>query len=383
MAIAPEDYRPSSPEELAADSRHIRAAFEPKPILVPYEVWKAEIDALCIARIVTLATPANITPRISVETVEHLIRYQEAFYRAAYADLHFTIDRTKLGLTRERLEEIKAALARGEVNYPLVTCLPRSLSLDETGLRRRRRPTARITQSPALAKPPLLNIPMHMPPAPAAVTRDDHRAEVHPPLTLHRVLFDRLIRQRNIAVGERNSPTVDEFLEQVRDVTLADLARTDVLSQDGKPIAFNAEHWHLYLRALYRTLPRPVAQAGYTDLSFVAWSQDLPVDRVVASGTDDPSTRTIQGKSLLDAVAFRYPLISPSRYLALFGQYHAATGQFLDTNTMSRMLGIIAPPRPGIDNWTAVSMSGIANRLGLYVRDPLLAQPQDRLRCAR
>ncbi|MBI4450035.1 hypothetical protein HY634_03170 [Candidatus Uhrbacteria bacterium] len=35
MAIPPGDYRPSTPEELAEDSRRIRAAFDPKPLPAP------------------------------------------------------------------------------------------------------------------------------------------------------------------------------------------------------------------------------------------------------------------------------------------------------------------------------------------------------------
>ncbi|MBI4449763.1 hypothetical protein HY634_01775 [Candidatus Uhrbacteria bacterium] len=371
MAIAPDGYRPSTPEELVEGSRRIRAAFERKPILVPYEVWKPEIDALCRDRVDTLANPVNLTPHSSAATIERLILYQEAFYRAAYADTRFTIDRAKLGLPRERLEDIKAALVHGEVNYPLVTCLPRSLSLEETGLRRRRHPTARIPQVRTSVAAPL-----------TMRTDDDeqledpagshaHHAEIHSPFTLHRVLFDRLIRQRNITVGERSGPATDEFLEQVRDVTLADLARTDMLSPDGKPIAFNAEHWHLYLRALYRTLPRPVAQAGYMDLSFVRWEQNPPVQRM----------RTIQEIPKLDAVKLGYPLITSSRYLALFGQYHAATGELLDTYTWSWMFGIVDPDRS--PDGPSVSMNGHTKALRLHCGCPEHALSNSRLRFSR
>ncbi|MDP3771109.1 MAG: hypothetical protein Q8R16_02315, partial [bacterium] len=67
MAFTSDGYRPSTPEELAEDSRRIRAAFEPKPLLVPYEAWSAEIDALHREEKITLARPTNFSPSTAVE----------------------------------------------------------------------------------------------------------------------------------------------------------------------------------------------------------------------------------------------------------------------------------------------------------------------------
>lgn len=128
--------------------------------------------------------------------VGDLLEHQKFFYREAYADPTFTIDHTKLGLPRERLDAWKDALARGEADYPLVVAPPQNLTNEERGL------------SPSSAH------------------------------TLHRVLFDRLIRAKGITVWERTDPDLNTFLDQVRDLTLEDLTRTDLLGPDGKPLRF-------------------------------------------------------------------------------------------------------------------------------------------------
>jgi len=379
--------RPASPEMVAAFCRSILAPFEPKPVLVPYEEWSAEINELCQQRSIELATPANILLTVTQlpsqppkVTVGHLVQHQESFYRAAYADVQFAIDRTKLGLTRRRVEDIKAALLRGEVDYPLVVCLPRSLSLEERGLIKRRHPTARLprprpSRTLSEAAPNIFVEDTSDVAEPSVAVP----AEARSAQTLHRVLFERLIRQRRIACSVRTNPTLDEFLDQIRDVTLADLTRTDLLDSDGRLIPFDARSWSPYLQTLYRTLPRPVAQAGYTDIAFVAWEQDPPARRIV--GPNIVPNTTIQGKSHLDAVTLDYPIITPSQYLALFSQYHGATRLHLDVNTRSQMFGIIDPVRS--QDHSAVSVGWGNNALGLYGHDPAHAQPHDYLRCAR
>ncbi|MDO8622182.1 MAG: hypothetical protein Q7R80_03035, partial [bacterium] len=200
--------------------------------------------------------------------------------------------------------------------------------------------------------------------------------------TLHRVLLDRLIRQRNIAVWQRTDPIVDDFLEQVRDLTTTDLTRSDLTDTDGNPVAFNETTWLPYLQALYPTLPRPTATPRYLDLSFVKWEQDPPATRII-HGVHGPrgGQVTIQEKSQLDAVSFRYPLITPSRHLALFSQYHAATGQCLDTSTWSWTFGMIDPQR--FPDRPSVNLDWHSDELNLYLNVPGYANVDGRLRAVR
>ena len=349
MPILPDvRIRPAPPEMLAAYERRIRAAFSSGPILVPYEVWSMEVDAHCREHRITLACPANIQARLWIPTgemvtVSHLLQYQELSYRRWYEDPQFTIDPARLSLPRDRLDDILTAIARKEVDYPLVTCLPRTLTKAE----------------------------------------GKH--------TLHRVLMDRLIRGQRIAVYPRSDPDVDTLLEQVRDLTLADLtigpegwkARGNSgIAPDGQQLAFDQDHWLPYLRALYPTLPRPAAIGGYTDLSFVAWERDPPASRVIPNATGPHGGAvTIQGKPQLDAVRHRYPLITPSRHLALFSQHHAATGEYLDTNTWSWTFGIVDPQRfPGEPS---VRVDWGTDGLDFFRRDPRHANADGRLRGAR
>ncbi|MFH1099050.1 MAG: hypothetical protein V1723_04010, partial [Candidatus Uhrbacteria bacterium] len=305
--------RPAPPEACAAYARRLREAFSTGPVLVPYETWSREIDQLCTERGITLARPSDFTPErlrriLPAEgqriPVELLLAYQEIFYAKAYKDPAFTIDRSRLSLPRDRLDDIKAAIERGEANYPLVSCLPRTLTENEEKQ------------------------------------------------TIHRVLMDRLIRAKDIRVWQRSDPNVDTFLEQIRDLTLADLTRTNLTDGDGNPVAFTTEGWLPYLQTLYQTLLRPAATPGYTDLSFVAWERDPPANRDIPGLTDadlaglnisEAHSRTIQGKSQITAVRLKYPLITPSRHLAFFVQYHTATGEHLDTSTWSWTFGMVDP----------------------------------------
>ncbi|MBI4450326.1 hypothetical protein HY634_04660 [Candidatus Uhrbacteria bacterium] len=370
------DMRPSTPEELAEDSRRIRAAFDPKPLLVPYEVWSEELDALCRERRIPLAHPRDLSiifspfhregerEREEPMSIFRLLYYQEAFYRSVYTDPQFTIDRAKLGLPRERLDDIKAALLRGEVDYPLVTCLPRTLSEEELGFS----PSSR-----GGATRPDRSVGRGGGGAPVAAAI---------PRTLHRVLFDRLIRGMWIKVWERTDPDLNTFLEQVRDLSLADLTRTDLTDADGKPLSFTGETWLPYLHALYPQLPRPAATPGYTDLSFVKWERDPPADRVI-EGARGPNGEpvTIQAKSQLDAVSLRYPLITPSHHLTLFSQYCSATGEHLDTDSWSWTFGIVDPV--AFFGWPSVYADWTADGLILDRYRPGYANSSSRLRSSR
>ncbi|MDP3771666.1 MAG: hypothetical protein Q8R16_05170, partial [bacterium] len=189
----------------------------------------------------------------------------------------------------------------------------------------------------------------------------------------------------NVRLWERTDPDLDTFLEQLRDLTITDLTRTDLVasSSDGaRALAFDKHTWLPYLQALYPTLPKPTATPGYTDLSFVKWEQDPPATRIIPEAHGPRGGQvTIQEKSQLDAVSFRYPLITPSRHLALFSQYHAATGQHLDTNTWSWTLGIVDPVHAS--DGPSVSASWISGGLHLYRDHPGDVTADSRLRSSR
>ncbi|MBI4449772.1 hypothetical protein HY634_01825 [Candidatus Uhrbacteria bacterium] len=347
--------RPATPEEAAARYDLVRRTFSSGPILVPYEVWSRAVDETCRTSGKPLARPTNFShsrregEREGEVTVAGLLQYQESFYRDRYPQ--FTVERSRIGLPRDRFDDILAAITRGEVNYPLVTALPRTLTERE-------------------------------------------RSQ-----TLHRVLMDRLIRARNIRVWQRTNPDMDTFLDHVRDLTLGDLTLgpegwrakgLEGLGPDGQPLTFTnvpnlrseEQPWCRYLQALYPTLPRPTATPGHLDLSFVAWERDLPASRIIP-GAQGPRGEqvTIQSRSQLDAVAFRYPLITPSRYLAFFAQYHAATGEYLDTNTWSWMFGIVDPVR--FPDPPSVGANWYAGGLYLCRDSPGDARAVGRLRVSR
>lgn len=346
--VPPEwELRPASLEDRIATSLRIKAMFAPAPVLVPYEEWSEEIDAFCNDQGLFLAGPVDVSRVVSpngfggrvegslslmplrgeyhtpLRSVSFIIASQESFYRDRYQDPAFTIDRTKLTLTRERLEAWKDALARGEADYPLVVVPPRNLKPEEK-------------RDPALGGKPR---------------------------TLHRVLYDRLIREKGIKVSERTDPDLNTFLDQVRDLTLEDLTRTDLLGPDGKPLRFErnqelmdrdpSQPWLPYLQALYPTLPRPSVTTAIPTIGFVKWEGDPPTDRKIPNtGTVSPGftsivtgEETIGHKSQIDAVRLRYPLATLPQYLALFAQYRAKTGTSLDKCTWSWLFGLIDPTR--------------------------------------
>ena len=61
------------------------------------------------------------------------------------------------------------------------------------------------------------------------------------PRTLSRVLFDRLIRDQKIKFLDRTDPTLDEYLNQYRDLSLSDLTRTDLRDLSGTPLTFDEQ----------------------------------------------------------------------------------------------------------------------------------------------
>jgi|GEM_PF-3407150 len=309
---------------------------------IPYERWKITLTPLLLESLRSGKSEElkSAFPGIesSPDPIEFLIASQETFYRTSYNDPSFSIDRSLLTLTPERLEDIQSAIERGEVDFPLITATPKALTAEEQSR------------------------------------------------TLHRVLFDRLIWLKGIMEWGRTDPDVNTFLEQVRDLTLQDLTRTDLLGTDGKPLTFTHnpalpdndpnQPWLLYLQALYPTLPRPSPQ-NHLDLSFEKWEGDPPTDRTIPS-----STETIGNKSQLDAVRLRYPLPTLSRYLALFSMYHERTRKPLDKTTRSWLLAILDPQRfpdrPAVDAyWNATG--------GLYLSRiaPGFADSFSRLRSSR
>jgi len=333
---------------------------------IPYERWKITLNPLLLESLhsgksheLQAAFPGIES---SPDPIESLIAHQETFYRTSYNDPSFTIDRSLLTLTTERLEDIQSALERGEIDFPLITATPRNLTPEEQ------------------------------------------------PHTLHRVLFDRLIRQKRIKEWARTDPDVNTFLDQVRDLTLADLtpldsslhshptgrARTDLLGPDGKPLTFDKDHWLAYLQALYPTLPKPSPQ-DHLDLSFEKWEQDPPSDRTIPilrtprsagqANSTDPSfgalaqEETIGNQSQLDAVRLRYPLPTLSRYLALFSMYHERTRKSLDTTTWSWLLSIIDTTAFPVE--PSVIAGWLADELALYRNRPGPATSRSRLRSSR
>ena len=306
----------------------------------PYEVWKQELDPLLTQHLQSeagkhLRESWDLTDQeISSSPIEALIQKQESWYQEQYEDPEFRIDRHHpcFSFSPERVQDIRSAIERGEVNFPLLTALPRTLTPEELS-------------DPSLPHP---------------------ETGLPQPQTLHRVLMNWLIRGNEISIWERTDPSLNEFLEQARDLTPEDFTRADLqdpktgkplLDTEGDPIAFDKNHWLPYLQALYRAIPRPDATSGYLSLSFVAWEQDPPGDRNIPtvesfSSEGAPVPRrpggggeTISNKSQLDAVRLQYPLLTPSQYLSLFAQYHARTGQPLDDTTWSWLFGIIDPEK--------------------------------------
>ncbi|MDP3771316.1 MAG: AAA family ATPase [bacterium] len=271
-----------------------------------YEQWAPEVNRFLKESIRSGKSSEFKTAFPGIEAgpggpVEFLIQHQQNFYRVQYGDPTFTIDRATLSLPPERLAEIKAAIDRGEVDYPLVVVSPRTLTREEQS-------------DPALG---------------------------NQPRTLHRVLFDRLIREKGIKIFDRTDPTVDVFLDQIRDLTLADLTRIDLKDTDGSPILFDKDHWLTYLHALYPTLPRQTPPSSPASIGFVKWEQRPPTYRTIAGTTEQ-----IGNKSQLDAVRLRYPLMPLSQYLTLFAQYRehmGGGGHELDQSTWSWLFGIIDP----------------------------------------
>src|SRR3989338_3420791 len=217
---------------------------------IPLEPWAPQLNATLNEQLQSgkSAELKAAFPGIEFDPdpVEFLIQYQEDFYRTAYHDPAFTIDRSRLTLTPERLADITAAMERGEVDYPLITASPRTLTPEELGT---------VSPHPAGGGARGGGIV----PTPEVLPR-----------TLHRVLFDRLIRGKRIKEWARTDPAVSTFLDQVRDLTLPDITRTDLLGPDGKPLTFPHnpalpdndpnQPWLPYLQALYPTLPTPDPQ---------------------------------------------------------------------------------------------------------------------------
>ncbi|MDO8425239.1 MAG: hypothetical protein Q7T01_01870 [bacterium] len=297
---------------------------DPEHVLVPFKVWSEEVDQFCAERCIFLAAPWHSVPfvhnssgdRIGHTLVRGLVRQQEVWYGRVYQDTSFLFDYDFLALPRWRIEDIKQALERGEVNYPLVVASPRCLAECECG---------------------------------------------H---TLIRVLFDRLIRGGGIRFWDSELPNVNAFFEHVRDVTLADLARTYIRDADGTVCRFGRDRfksdsprqpWFRFLCALYPTLPRIAADVARPTIAFVAWEQHPSAERMIPGMThidlrmldpDETPTIGVAGKNLFTAVRYRYPLVALAQYLVLFRQHYdteGGAGHELDGATCSLLFAVLDP----------------------------------------
>ncbi|MDO8462930.1 MAG: hypothetical protein Q7S96_01475 [bacterium] len=282
---------------------------------LPYESWKNTLNPFLHDSLTTNKSEELKASFPGIETspdpLEFLIQYQEEFFQTQYNDPSFTIDRNTLHLSRERIADITASIERGETDFPTVVAPPRRENLTEDEI-----------SDPTLGDRPR---------------------------TLTRVLFDRLIREKNIKVWDRQNPTPDDFLDQLRNLTLQDLTRTDLNDTDGNPITFEKDHAIAYLTALYPTLPRPAIIDQETHetpppaLHFMKWEKNPPDNKII------PNTgETIANKSQIDAVIHRYPLAPLSAYLVLFAQHYEKTGEPLDDwmkpgGTWSWLFGVIDP----------------------------------------
>ncbi|MDO8463314.1 MAG: hypothetical protein Q7S96_03530, partial [bacterium] len=258
------------------------------------------------------------------------------FFQRQYNDPSFTIDRNTLHLSRERIADITASIERGETDFPTVVAPPRRENLT----------------------------PEEISDSDLSPSSRGGAGGGGIPRTLPRVLFDRLIRNQNIKIFPCTNPTPDEFLDQIRDLTLQDLTRTDLTDADGNPVAFDKGHWLAYLTALYPKLPRQgiitedTHETPPPTLHFMKWEKNPPADRIIPN-----TTETIANKSQIDAVTHRYPLAPLSAYLTLFAQHHEKTGEPLDDwikpgGTWSWLFGVIDPStasgRPCVyANWIA------------------------------
>ncbi|MDO8462970.1 MAG: hypothetical protein Q7S96_01705, partial [bacterium] len=319
---------------------------------LPYESWKDTLNPLLHESLIQNKSEELKSAFPGIETspdpIEFLIQYQEAFFQQQYNDPAFTIDRNTLHLSEDRIADITASLERGETDFPVIVAPPRAENL-----------TKEETSDPSLASIPR---------------------------TLTRVLFDRLIREKNIKFWDR-AGTIESFLDQTRDLTLQDLTRNELPPKDPLhiPVPFDTNNWSQYLTALYPTLSRPAVIIEKTNktpppvVSFMKWEQNPPKNRIIRN-----TTETIGDKSWIDAVTHRYPLATLTAYLTLFAQHYEKTGKALDILIQrpiwSVLFGVLEPSTASgseciFANWSI-------NGLGLHKNHPWFTGEGSALRYA-